>query len=78
VNNPDGTDPNEGDCNQPISTGIQQFGVDPNRNYGGFWGGPGAAADGEAPPGGDLAADYRGNGPFSEPATWSPSATWSR
>ena len=48
---------------------MAQFGVDPNRNYGGFWGGPGAAADGEALPGGDYAQDYRGNGPFSEPET---------
>ncbi|WP_442940205.1 M14 family zinc carboxypeptidase [Nocardioides sp. B-3] len=38
------------------------IGVDLNRNYGGFWGGPGAS---------DLFADptYRGAGPFSEPET---------
>ena len=37
-------------------------GVDPNRNYGGFWGGPGASS---------LPAydTYRGAGPFSEPET---------
>ncbi len=37
-------------------------GVDPNRNYGGLWGGPGASA---------LPAydTYRGTGPFSEPET---------
>ncbi|MCW3010505.1 MAG: cpt [Solirubrobacterales bacterium] len=37
-------------------------GVDPNRNYGGLWGGPGASA---------LPAydTYRGAGPFSEPET---------
>jgi len=69
VNNTSGTDPNEGDCTQQPATGLAQFGVDPNRNYGGFWGGPGAAADGEAAPGGDYAQDYRGNGPFSEPET---------
>ena len=42
--------------------GIQSTGVDPNRNYGGFWGGPGAS---------DVPADedYRGPGPFSEPET---------
>ena len=69
VNNTSGTDPNEGDCTQQPATGLAQFGVDPNRNYGGFWGGPGASPDGEAPPGGDFAQDYRGNGPFSEPET---------
>jgi hypothetical protein len=38
------------------------LGVDPNRNYGGFWGGPGAstATDDDT---------YRGAGPFSEPET---------
>jgi hypothetical protein len=37
-------------------------GVDPNRNYGGFWGGGGASFD----PTNDT---YRGAGPFSEPET---------
>jgi hypothetical protein len=37
-------------------------GVDPNRNYGGFWGGPGASAN----PTNDT---YRGPAPFSEPET---------
>jgi Zinc carboxypeptidase len=37
-------------------------GVDPNRNYGGFWGGGGASAS----PTDDT---YRGAGPFSEPET---------
>jgi hypothetical protein len=37
-----------------------QLGTDPNRNYGGFWGGPGASLD----PSDDA---YRGSGPFSEP-----------
>jgi hypothetical protein len=51
----------EGDCQQP-GNGFAGPGVDPNRNYGGFWGGPGAS---------DVPAelDYRGPGPFSEPET---------
>lgn len=57
-----------GSCLQTPDNGISHFGVDPNRNYGGFWGGPGAAT-GEEPPFFDLAADYRGPGPFSEPET---------
>ncbi len=66
VNNPNGDDPAQGNCNQQPATGLSQFGVDPNRNYGGFWGGDGATPDGGTPPG-DFAQDYRGNGPFSEP-----------
>ena len=40
----------------------RMLGTDPNRNYGGLWGGPGASA---------LPAydTYRGAGPFSEPET---------
>ena len=38
------------------------LGTDPNRNYGGFWGGAGASLD----PANDT---YRGAGPFSEPET---------
>jgi len=57
-----------GSCNQEPDNGINHFGVDPNRNYGGFWGGPGAAT-GEEAPFFDTAADYRGPGPFSEPET---------
>ena len=38
------------------------LGVDPNRNYGGFWGGPGASVD-------PLDQTFRGTGPFSEPET---------
>ena len=71
VNNPDGDDPERGDCTQAgttTNTGTSQFGTDPNRNYGGFWGGPGASAGGPAP-GGDFAQDYRGDGPFSERET---------
>jgi hypothetical protein len=65
VNNPNGPDPERGDCLAQPARGDAQFGVDPNRNYGGLWGGPGATADGQAPLG-DFAQDYRGNGPFSE------------
>lgn len=50
-----------GSCAQP-SVGLAEPGVDPNRNYGGFWGGPGASSD-------PTAQDYRGPGPFSEPET---------
>ncbi|MDQ3571452.1 MAG: hypothetical protein M3383_01165 [Actinomycetota bacterium] len=57
-----------GSCMQQPGNGIAHFGVDPNRNYGGFWGGPGAAT-GDEPPFFDTAADYRGPGPFSEPET---------
>jgi hypothetical protein len=39
-----------------------QHGIDPNRNYGAGWGGPGAAATPES-------QTYRGSGPFSEPET---------
>ena len=54
-------DSEAGDCAQP-AFGIASAGVDPNRNYGGFWGGPGASTD-------PTAEDYRGPGPFSEPET---------
>jgi len=50
-----------GSCTQP-SVGLAEPGVDPNRNYGGLWGGPGASTD-------PTAQDYRGPGPFSEPET---------
>ena len=51
-----------GACDAAASPGGFGIGVDPNRNYGGFWGGPGAS---------DLFAHatYRGEGPFSEPET---------
>jgi len=70
VNNPAGEDPERGDCSGQAApmNGIAQFGTDPNRNYGGFWGGPGATPDGSQPFG-DFAQDYRGNGPFSERET---------
>jgi hypothetical protein len=57
----DGQDPPDGTCAlAATSPGGYGAGVDLNRNYGGFWGGPGAS---------DLFADptYRGAGPFSEP-----------
>ncbi len=50
-----------GNCTQP-SVGLAEPGVDPNRNYGGFWGGPGADTN-------PLTQSYRGPGPFSEPET---------
>lgn len=45
------------------SAGLAEPGVDPNRNYGGLWGGPGADATNVA------AQTYRGDGPFSEKET---------
>ena len=76
INNPSGDDPPQGNCLQTSAqgarcpnTGLAHFGTDPNRNYGGFWGGPGASPSGPGPLGGDCAQDYRGNGPFSEPET---------
>ncbi|MGA8851209.1 MAG: M14 family zinc carboxypeptidase, partial [Aeromicrobium sp.] len=60
----DGQDLPDGTCRATSLTSPGGFGigVDPNRNYGGFWGGPGAS---------DVNADptYRGAGPFSEPET---------
>ena len=54
-------DSEAGNCT--TSAGLAENGVDPNRNYGGLWGGPGADAS-------DVTAqDYRGPGPFSEPET---------
>jgi hypothetical protein len=50
-----------GSCLQP-AFGLASPGVDPNRNYGGFWGGPGASSD-------PTNETYRGPGPFSEPET---------
>lgn len=53
----DGADAPGGICAAPA---FRMNGVDPNRNYGGLWGGAGASA---AP----LYDTYRGAGPFSEP-----------
>ena len=57
--------PVDGQASPPPICGLTPFrytGVDPNRNYGAFWGGAGASA---------LRTDdtYRGAGPFSEPET---------
>ena len=58
----DGQDTPDGTCRAAsiTSPGGYGIGVDLNRNYGGFWGGPGAS---------EVNADptYRGAGPFSEP-----------
>ncbi|HKP18474.1 MAG TPA: M14 family zinc carboxypeptidase [Gaiellaceae bacterium] len=60
----DGVAPTPAGACEVTSPGGYGIGVDLNRNYGGLWGGPGAA---------DLAADptYRGAGPFSESETQS-------
>jgi hypothetical protein len=50
-----------GSCLQP-ALGLAALGVDPNRNYGAFWGGPGASDD-------PTNETYYGPGPFSEPET---------
>ncbi|MDQ3676241.1 MAG: M14 family metallopeptidase, partial [Actinomycetota bacterium] len=53
----DGAVPGPGQCEALAN---RRLGVDLNRNYGGFWGGPGASTD--------VRSDtYRGAGPFSEP-----------
>jgi Zinc carboxypeptidase/RTX calcium-binding nonapeptide repeat (4 copies) len=56
-----GDDSEGGSCLQP-AFGLASFGVDPNRNYGAFWGGPGASGSPEN-------ETYYGTGPFSEPET---------
>ena len=60
----DGQDTPDGTCARRSATspGGYGIGVDLNRNYGGYWGGPGAS---------DLFADptYRGAAAFSEPET---------
>lgn len=60
----DGQDTPDGTCRafSATSPGGYGIGTDPNRNYGGFWGGPGASATFADP-------TYRGAGPFSEPET---------
>ena len=55
-------DPPLGNCNAGVDTGVVGHGVDPNRNYGAFWGGAGSS--GLAP-----TQTYRGPAPFSEPET---------
>ena len=53
-------------CNGAIPSGAVpcelQYGVDPNRNYGEGWGGPGSSAD-------PTSQSFRGSGPWSEPET---------
>lgn len=44
----------------PISLGLAENGVDPNRNYAQFWGGPGSDSN-------PVTQTYRGPAPFSEP-----------
>uniref|UniRef100_UPI00260CB894 M14 family zinc carboxypeptidase n=1 Tax=Nocardioides sp. TaxID=35761 RepID=UPI00260CB894 len=69
----DGQQTPAGACAAQLSTpGGFGLGVDLNRNYGGFWGGPGAAATAPNPAAvevGLLDPTYRGAAPFSEPET---------
>ncbi|MEJ7834152.1 MAG: M14 family metallopeptidase [Nocardioides sp.] len=70
----DGQDTPDGSCSALLATpGGFGHGVDLNRNYGGFWGGPGAAGtfpDPNAERATGLAdPTYRGASPFSEPET---------
>ncbi|HET8953622.1 MAG TPA: M14 family metallopeptidase, partial [Solirubrobacteraceae bacterium] len=55
----DGQPPAPGACGLQVN---RNRGVDPNRNYGGLWGGQGASVN-------PLSDTYRGAGPFSEPET---------
>jgi hypothetical protein len=55
----DGALPAPGECGAEAN---RSKGTDPNRNYGGFWGGPGASSS-------PTSDTYRGSGPFSEPET---------
>ena len=55
----DGKTAEDGSCGEP---GNRQLGTDPNRNYGGLWGGPGASTS-------PTSDTYRGAAPFSEPET---------
>ena len=58
-----------GNCT--TSVGLAENGVDPNRNYGGLWGGPGADTN-------PLTQTYRGPQPFSEPESRNVKAVVSR
>ncbi|MFF3289986.1 M14 family metallopeptidase [Streptomyces sp. NPDC003023] len=58
----DGQAPLAGECALTSSPGGYAAGVDLNRNYGAFWGGPGASAQSVDP-------TYRGATAFSEPET---------
>jgi hypothetical protein len=55
--------PAAGNC-AGVDTGVVGHGVDPNRNYGAFWGGGGSSGD-------FFTQTYRGPAPFSEPETQS-------
>ena len=69
----DGQDIPDGSCRATLaSPGGFALGVDLNRNYGGFWGGPGAAGTFPNPGEVDtglLDPTYRGASAFSEPET---------
>jgi Zinc carboxypeptidase len=52
--------PPAGNCMAQPDQGVVGGGVDPNRNYGAFWGGDGSSDT-------YVEQDYRGPGPFSEP-----------
>lgn len=61
----DGRATAEGECSKPgprAVGGSRDLGTDPNRNYGGLWGGPGASHS-------RTVDTYRGAAPFSEPET---------
>jgi hypothetical protein len=68
-----GVDTPDGTCAAMLTTPAGfGLGVDLNRNYGGFWGGPGAAGSTPNPAEvelGPLDPTYRGAAPFSEPET---------
>jgi hypothetical protein len=69
----DGVDTPDGSCDESLaSPGGFGLGVDLNRNYGMWWGGPGAADPGPSASefhAGLLDPRYHGAGPFSEPET---------
>jgi Zinc carboxypeptidase len=71
----DGQDTPDGTCRALTASSPGGFGlgVDLNRNYGGFWGGPGAAGTSPDPtgerPAGLADPTYRGADAFSEPET---------
>jgi carboxypeptidase T len=52
-----GQEPTAQECEAQVNA---NYGVDPNRNYGAFWGGPGSSAS-------RSASNHRGAGPWSEP-----------
>ena len=51
-----------GEIRNPSVPCEAQYGIDPNRNYGQYWGGPGSDAD-------PTSQSYRGPGPWSETET---------